>query len=253
VSERHPSWEKNIDRHFAGKTSPEDEKKMREHLLECDACQEHYERHTALAMFDPKAMSRADRLGSAWGLRTSAPRSAWAWSGWGALGVAVAAACVLLLVLPGDTDDGFVERGGDATAELRIYRVSGGASELVKGAVRSGDELALAVRTPSKRHYLMAFARDEHGHVYWYAPVWTDPARDPSSVEAPQGEKLVELPWSVAHEFDGTKLTIFAVFLSESSTVQSVERELEGRSEIEAQAWLEKRGDVVLRSLPIAR
>jgi hypothetical protein len=70
----------------------------------------------------------------------------------------------------------------------------------------------------------MIFAVDEHRHVYWYHPEWSNQAEDPHAIPIASGAEVREIPAAVSHAFDGSDLTLFAVFSNEDLTVRRVEQ-----------------------------
>ncbi|WP_426756059.1 hypothetical protein [Myxococcus sp. Y35] len=145
--------------------------------------------------------------------------------------VPVAVACLALLVVripPSTTvDEGFTARGaGNVTAQARLlaYAVApGGHTSLLGPTLRPEQELAFAFRNPDAHRFLMVFARDTSGRVYWYHPSWTDPASNPSAIPIPAGDTLRELPEAISHPLAPGPLTLHAVFLESPLTVRQME------------------------------
>ncbi|QDE72179.1 hypothetical protein BHS09_37315 [Myxococcus xanthus] len=229
-----------VDRHFSGRIAPLDERRMREHLPDCAHCRERYERQLLLARMDPSAPDARTRLARGLGLGASAlPRpegrasdaraNAPHW--WHLALVPVAVACLTMLVvrLPSAaTDDtGFTARGaGNAAAQARLlaYAVTpGGHTTLLGPTLRPEQELAFAFRNPDAHRFLMVFARDTAGRVYWYHPSWADPASNPSAIPIPDGDTLRELPEAISHPLAPGALTLHAVFLESPLTVRQME------------------------------
>jgi hypothetical protein len=214
-----------VERHFSGRGSVGDERAMRAHLPGCEECRRLYERLLVGAQLDPRALSAQDRLARGLGFAPSRPRRAWVWP---ALTVgAVASACLVLVLVRGQ--GGFVERGGrlDDQSELLVYRTPrhGTPDRVRRGAhIRADEELAFAYRNPEGFAHLAVFAVDEHRHVYWYHPAWTDPASDPSSVGVAASASPVELGEAVAHDLDGKHLRVHALFTRTPLTVRQVEK-----------------------------
>lgn len=220
---------KLIDRHFAGDIGPAGERQMRAHLASCDPCRDYYGRHLILARLDPAAVPAEARLAIGLGLESSTwvrhspvavlRRPA-------VLAAAALAACLILwLVRPSPEPGGFQARGGDTAQRIWAYRVAPGAqpAELVD-VMGARDELAFAYANPSEAQRLLIFAVDEHAHVFWYHPAWTDPTTTPTAV--PIGTGRHELPEAVAHELDGTQLTLYAVLTDDPITVREVEQSI---------------------------
>ena len=228
-----------IEDHFARRLKPAAERTMREHLPDCVHCKRYYERHLLLQRLDPRASAAQERLGQALGL-VPAPVSMVAR---GAAVMAVAAVLALGVfvtrpTVPGLLDSeqasGFAARGGpmDTQAEpLRVYRIRTGLNpEPVQGELRATDELAFAYQNAAGKKWLLIYGVDEHGHIYWFHPSWSDPDADPVAVPAQAGEGLHELPEAISHELDGGKLTLHGVLSDERLTVRRAESLMQGRA-----------------------
>jgi len=232
-----------VDAHFEGRISPKDETRLRTHLPTCASCTEYYERRALLSSLDPEAVSLEERLGRGLGLVSAdavttpssstrprpRPRLVVV-----ALGL-VAAAAIVLLVLAGrkKPDDGFASRGGlgNGPPYVRVYTSSGGAPSPLEdaGPLRRDTELGFAYESVEGKGQLMIFGLDEHGHVFWYHPSWTDPKDDPASVRVETGPGLHPLREAIAHDLDGRTLEIHALFSNAPRTVKAVEGALVGK------------------------
>jgi hypothetical protein len=212
-----------IDRHFAGSIRPRDELRLREHLFGCESCRRYYERHQILAKLDPFALPGEERMALALGVRSS--RRAPAQAAW--LVAATLAACLAFLLLrPSDPAQQFAARGIAAEPRVWVYRVPAQGKPVELGTLMAPtDELAFAYDNPEQSGRLLIFGIDEHRHVYWYHPAWVDPQSAPAAVPIGAGRR--ELPEAVAHELDGSELTLYAVFTNDAVTVRDVERDLE--------------------------
>jgi hypothetical protein len=217
-----------IDAHFAARGRPAVARRMFAHLGACDKCRRYYRRHLVLATIDPAALSVEARTAAALGLR--APRRA----GWLVVGTLAMTAASLLLLLRAPAPS-FVARGGAPVNVLQLYRVHAGARpERVEPGARIArdDELAFAYVNPERRARLMIFAMDEHGHVYWYHPAWTDAATNPQAVAVAPSDRPIELGEAVAHAIDARTVTLYALFTDNAPTVREVERAI-ARGELE--------------------
>ena len=67
------------------------------------------------------------------------------------------------------------------------------------------------------------FAVDEHGHVYWYHPGWSDAGQNPTAVPISAEPGLHELPAAVLHKFDGERIMIHALFTDRELSVRQIE------------------------------
>jgi hypothetical protein len=217
-----------VDAHFARRISPARERRMRLHLPHCASCRRYYEKHLVLASLDPRAPSAEQRLAAGLGLDTveSAPRSrAWA------LAAAMAAVAVVFLLgraslHPGVLPGTFSPRGpvGPALPQLFVYRLQP-VEQLAPGAtVHRGEDLAFAYANPSAFGRLLVFGVDEHKHVYWYYPAWSNAADDPRAVAIASGAPdLRELPEAIRHDLDGDRLVLYAEFSNDDIDVRAVE------------------------------
>jgi hypothetical protein len=212
-----------VDRHFARRIRPPQERVLRQHLPGCTRCGKRYRRQLVLAQLDPRAPADEVRLAVGLGLRPVArpwlvPAAA------AALAAAVAIALVASRDRGGDDAPAFAQRGADAT-RLVAYRVAaGGRPEPVTRSIARGDELAFAYENAAAHRYLLVFGVDEHRHVYWFHPAWDDPLAAPAAVPIQQGARLVELPEAVAHSYDGGRLVIHGVFTDQPASVRDAER-----------------------------
>jgi hypothetical protein len=232
---QHPMY-RLVLAHFAGKISARDERALREHLPQCEDCRRYYDKQLLLAELDPGAWTAEDRLGRGLGLRPR-PRFVrqWQLAAFAAAALAVAA----LWLGPrlggrslGASPDAFAARGNalSSAATLLVYRLRpGDAPALVRDQVAASDELAFAYVNRAGFEHLLVFGVDEHHHVYWYHPAWTNAAEDPVGISLAAGSDVRELPEAVRQELDGGTLRIVAVFTHNRVSVRSVERELESR------------------------
>ena len=216
-----------IDHHFECTITQAEEHAMREHLPACAACRSYYQRWLVLWRLDPDAMPATRRIGHGLGFK-DAPRRIWA-TPVGATSVVAAAAALLLWSHGGARPDepGFSARGALASGALShalVYDVrQGGPPALAIGSVGRRDELAFAYENGAAKNWLMIFGVDEHRHVYWFFPAWTDPAENPGAVPIATDGARHELPEAVRHSFDGRTLEVRSLFLDTPLTVREVE------------------------------
>ena len=239
----HARTERAIAAHFAARGTPAREQEMRLHLRTCADCLDCYRRHLLIAEVDPAAAPAQERLARALGLPSRRARGTTpAWFAWGTIGGAVAAAAAILLVVHAPRRDDavgskvasgeFAARGlpFSPAPEIAVYRVPARSKdarpEPAAGVVSSRDELAFAYRNSGGKRWLLIFAVDEHGHVYWYHPGWSDVGDDPAAVPISEAPGLHELPTAVAHQFDSTRMVLHALFTEHSMTVREVEAAL---------------------------
>jgi len=215
-----------VDLHFGQRVTVAQEHALRAHLVGCEECRIRYRRHLVLSTLDPRAPRAEERLAHGLGIsvRRLRPWMRWAFA-------TGAAAAILLLLAPARREVEFVSRGGESSPppQVVVYGVSGGAAAPVGRRVGRNDELAFAYRNPEGRHFLMIFAVDEHGHVYWYHPAWTEQAAEPRAVAAHRGAGLVELREGIVHAIDGKCLTVHSLLLDEPLSVREIEARLAAR------------------------
>jgi hypothetical protein len=215
-----------VDAHFRGRISPAQEQAMREHMLHCEDCREHYKRMLLLANLDPKCLDSRARLARGLGVANRPymlkPMAL----------VAAASVVMIFLVIwygnTGPTDnDGFAARGEDGhgeAARLWIYRVPPGKpSVLANNEVDANDELAFAYENSEGKKYLLVFGIDEHHNVYWYHPEWRVSTDDPQAISVSREQGVHELPEAIRHTLKGDKLKIFGIFTDRPLTVRQVE------------------------------
>lgn len=215
-----------VRRHFALDISADHERELRKHLADCRVCSQFYERHLALASLDPAAPSAKQRLALGLGLTAERRNTGFALPA-GALAFVAAAAALLLFVLrPAE----LTSRGGgpEAGSQVLVYRVAAGkVAAPVGSSIARTDELAFAYTNAGKFKRLMIYGQDEHGHVYWYHPAWTQATETPRAVAIEPGPELRELPEAIAHQLDGKHLALHALFTSADVSVRDVERLLQ--------------------------
>jgi hypothetical protein len=207
-----------VDLHFSLRISPAQQRELRAHLERCDACRERYQRQLLLARLDPGAAPAEDRLARALGLSQRGARRPWL-----TLIAAAAAAAAALAFWPRPDAD-FAARGRLASLPtMVVYRVNASGARPASESITASDELAFAYRNPQGRRFMMIFGIDEHRHIYWYHPAWTDPARNPSAVPIQTATDPVELPEAISHNLDGRQLTLHALLLDEALPVRELE------------------------------
>lgn len=213
-----------IDRYFEGRLNARETRRMFDALEASEASREYFARRQALAELDPAAPSELDRIGESLGLNSPAPapsRRAW----WWALPSAVAAGLVVLLVVRPVGDDGFTARGEGGEPHVSVFDISGAAPRPVENVIDTNASLAFAYQSPQPA-YLMIFAVDADGEVYWFYPAWTDPADNPAAIAVEPSTRPQELPEAVRHRWQPGPLHLFALFLPQPLQVRTVEARL---------------------------
>lgn len=154
--------------------------------------------------------------------------------------MAVAAIAALAIALPAIFSDqadkthepllGFAARGGDGHPEsrwasIRLFREAGGGYEPVEDSIARTDALAVAYenRDDNAFDYLMVFAVDDEGTVFWYYPAHQVEGENPTSVSIRRTDEPVQLPDAVTHELREGPMAIVGIFSHEPLEVDSVE------------------------------
>jgi hypothetical protein len=213
-----------VDRHFAGSASASEDRRMWRHLPGCERCRKRYRALTLLESLDGDGGERARQRMARAVFAPAPPRRTIA-----LLAAVGAAALVLLVALPRDR---FRARGGEeipvaSQPALAIFRVPpGGTPERVGAVVRAGDALAFSYVNPAGAPYLLVFASDEAGHIYWFWPAWTAAASDPAALPIQASAAPVELAEAVRHPLGPGRLTVHALFARQPYHVRAVETAL---------------------------
>lgn len=214
-----------IDAHFEARISPDQERALRGHLAGCEKCRGYYERHLIVAAIDPIAPSPRERIAAGLGIAPARHPG----RTWPLVGTALAATLFVTIPLLRARPSGeYTPRGAGPAANAApaffVYRVDP-AERLVSrtGTLAPTAELAFAYTNPTGFRHLLVFGVDEHKHVYWYYPAWTEPRAIPRAIDIETGSGLFELPQAIRHPLDGRHLTIHAVFTSENHSVRDVE------------------------------
>lgn len=154
------------------------------------------------------------------------------WRTLAAAGVAVAAAAGIAFVVvstepPSPAE--FQVRGSNEDAAkwvgLEVYQADHSPLDEV---VHRRQALAFSYRNtgPNPFGYLMIFARDTRGRVFWFYPEWTDAKTDPASIPIGASDSAVHLRELITHEYELGPLTLHALFTRRPLRVTDVEARL---------------------------
>lgn len=213
-----------VDDHFANRTDAVAEQAMREELARCPECTAWYERHLLFGQLTGTDAPR-DRLMRAHGLRGTSVR----WTRFLVPALVASAAVVLaVVVLPRrSTDDAFTPRGaGIHDVALDLFQVTATGSTRVGASVSAHDALAFSYQNGAGKKWLMVYAVDAAGRVYWYHPAWEDAALTPQAVAIEPGATWHELPDAVTQPLPVGRLELHALFLDDRLNVKDVEAAL---------------------------
>jgi hypothetical protein len=225
----------DLDAHFAGRSSTRADRRLFRHLKGCDACRAQYR---TLAMLESLEADGADRARARMGrgLFEPAPKRVFV-----SMGLVTACACLVLVFSLGRSHTSeFAARGrvpGFEALEpsLAIYRIPREPDNAAVPAVaetqragsvlHAGESLAFTYTNPPSigASYVMVFARDASGRVYWFWPAWDDAATDPQSLQVPASGSPVELTEAVRHDLKPGPLTIVGLFSPKPLHVREVE------------------------------
>jgi len=170
--------------------------------------------------------------------------------GGGAMG-AVAAAAIVLVMLPGELvekNDGFTARS--AVSELSIgawlgvtaYRVVDDSAVLLGDSMKSTESLAFTYTNAGDApfNFLSVVGVDAKGGLHWYYPAYTREGTDPVSIPIQPGVKAAELPDQVKHELAPGPMAVLALFSKEPLRVSQVEAEIRAARKGGQAAWGER-------------
>jgi len=219
----HERTRRLVDAHFLQRIAEDGERELRGHVADCDACRTYYERRLLLADLDPGAPARKARMLGALGLRRPRPLAHRLWP---VAVPAMAAAAALVIALWPSSPDGFLARGGDGQPELVVRRTDTASPTRAVDDVPPGVELAFGYTNPTGAARLLVFGVDEHGHVFWYHPAWTEPADNPIAIDIDTTVAPIALKTGIRHDLDGARLDVYGVFTDERATVRDVEKRL---------------------------
>jgi len=251
VFARHP----DLGAHFSGQSSTRADRRLFRHIKSCDTCRQEYRTLAMLEALEVNGAERARvRMGRA--LFEPAPKRVFV-----SMGLVTACACLALVFSLGRKHDGeFTMRGRVHDIEapapsLAIYRVPRDRNNAAVPAVaetqragnviHAGESLAFTYTNPSSvgASYVMVFARDVAGRVYWFWPAWDDAATDPQSLQIPASASPVELTEAVRHELPPGPLTIVGLFTPKPLHVHEVEaviaNGLDGLQAFPGHVWTE--------------
>jgi len=161
----------------------------------------------------------------------------WLWTLGSAAALASAAGLFLRFAPPAPASSefraksaSFANSESERWAGVQIHRVSGTAgSERVRDRLAVGDGLVFAYSNlgPAPFDYLMIFAVDARGEVFWFHPAYERPGTDPSALPIEKGASETRLPELVHHDFARGPLAIYGLFARRPLRVSEVEASLE--------------------------
>lgn len=223
-----------LDKHFAAQITPAEERALRTQLDNSPDARRLYAQRVAAAHLDPEAPTAEARLAQGLGIslkQAAPPRHILRFAAPAAAALAVAAALPFALRAHAPSTE-FASRGlGLALANectLHAYRVQEHAAPAPLGAaMRAGDELSFSYESGCAKKYLMVYATDELGGVYWFHPAWTNAAENPSAIGLEVGSGVHELRVATAHAWKGKHVQIHGIFVDTPVTVREAEASIQ--------------------------
>jgi hypothetical protein len=178
-----------------------------------------------------KTLVRLDRAGAA--AKRGAERG---WKLYGAFAFAVAACVTLVFTLwprltpTAEEPSAFHARSGagqnnNQWVSIEVFRAIDHGYERVKGSIKADDALAFSYinRNNPAFRFLMIFAVDPSGRVFWYYPSYTDSDANPLSTPIRPAKGPVALADQVQHDLGSGSLRLFAVFSMSALKVRTIE------------------------------
>jgi hypothetical protein len=234
---------KNLALYLVGEVTRSQSEEIEEHLSLCGACSKELEclrdmagrigKQTQDRDYLPEIRRRIEKDGLAarpksrkWPVITAA----------GVLLVALAA-LVFFLLQSGRPDDEFRVKSDlppvmeqDRWVGIQAFSVGDSGAPAALGDVHEKSDYLIFSYTnlgESPYGFLMIFAVDEQGRVYWFHPAYTQAGEDPVSVKISRGAERIELREKVRHEYPAGRLWIYGLFTSEPVKVSSIEKMIE--------------------------
>jgi len=160
------------------------------------------------------------------------------WSVAGTSALAAAAGLVVYLATA-PRDDEFTARGGPASGidsrwtALTAFRSDPtGQVITLEHKLGAADALLFTYTNRGREpfDFLMVFAVDARGEVYWYYPAHLDATADPGSIAIAAGANSVELGDAVRHRLPAGPLKLIGLFSRAPFTVPAIERMVRGQN-----------------------
>lgn len=149
--------------------------------------------------------------------------------------VVVAIVITVILVLQAvKTDDEFRVKSDqppateqDRWAGIQAFSVGAADTPAALEAVHRKSDFLIFTYTnlgESPYDFLMIFAVDGQGRVYWFHPAYTQTGEDPLSIRISKGAERIELKEKVRHDFPEGRLWIYGLFTRKPMKVSSIEQ-----------------------------
>lgn len=239
--------ENDLVRLVAGQLPPDEAAFLERHLSDCRSCSKRRDNLVSTTRrlapdpgeFDQPAL--VENVMTLLRLGQPTPRGVTGrkilWWNWVLLPAAAGlAVLVVILVWPFGSQldvSGFRARGGfvekwDRWVSLRVFKATEAGYQPVGETISRDEALAFGYDNRSSGNYrfLMVFAVDEKGSVYWYYPGFRREGENPRSVAIRNTAGPTDLPDEIRHSLSPGKLRIVALFSAQPLEVSSVEAKI---------------------------
>ena len=155
------------------------------------------------------------------------------WLKWAMVPLAVAATAALAMILwpnaeivdPPHFQARGVAKNPDRWVSIHVHRLAGKGYQPVSQSVNPNDTLAFAYtnRSPSRYRFLMIFAVDPSGAIFWYYPAHVNARENPMSIPISYSDTPLTLPEQVRHPLKPGKVRLFGMFSETPLDVNKIE------------------------------
>lgn len=132
------------------------------------------------------------------------------------------------------TTDGYRARGASGAktnqwVSIQVFKKVPNGFKAVDKFIEPNDALAFAYRNQNQNrcNYLMIFAINDEGEIFWYYPAYTQDGVYPSSTPIESTNKAKQLPDAIEHNLKPGPLSLIALFLESPLNVKNVEHSVE--------------------------
>ena len=233
---------KDLALYLVGEVTRSQTEVIEEHLSLCGVCRKELEsmREIVSTIVKPSDLKDRDYLPD---IRRRIdigdfehPRGSRKWPFIAAAGVVLVmlATLVVSLVQSGKTDDEFTVKSDlapimeqDRWVGIQAFKVGdSGTPAALEDSHRKSDYLIFSYTNLGERPYefMMIFAVDGKGQVYWFHPAYTQEGDDPASIKISKDAERVELREKVRHDYPEGRLWIYGLFTNEPMKVSSIEK-----------------------------
>jgi hypothetical protein len=236
---------KNLALYLVGEVTRSQSEEIEEHLSLCGVCRKELESLRDMTGRIGKPAGRGEERDHLPDIRRRIEKGDLAIRRKSRKWPVIASACVLLVALAalvffllrsGEPDDEFRVKSDlppateqDRWVGIQAFSVGdSGTPAALRDVHKKSDYLVFSYTNLGESPYdfMMIFAVDERGRVYWFHPAYTQAGEDPVSVKISRGAERVELREKVRHEYPEGRLWIYGLFTNEPMKVSSIEKML---------------------------